>query len=93
MSRTDHAPPGGARRTAPERVAIAVYQVGSSGATLMMIGGMYAALVWRPAAFVMLGGAIMQMMLHQAVGIIAYQRVMRRPWPAVTPLIDNDDDD
>jgi hypothetical protein len=65
----------------------------AAAATLMMIGGMYAALAWRPAAFVMLAGAITQMLLHQAVGFIAYRRVMCGTWPSVAPLRDDDDDD
>ena len=74
------------------RAAIAVYQVGTLASTLMIIGGMYAAFVWRPAAFVMLAGAILQLAMHQVLGLAVYRRVMGRPWPKVAPLEDDDDD-
>ena len=78
-------------RTRLERAAIVSYGILTSTTTLMMIGGMYASLAWRPAAFVMLAGAVGQLLLHQAVGFVVYRRVMRRPWPTVEPL-ENDDD-
>jgi hypothetical protein len=60
--------------------------------TFAMLIGMYgAALGWRPAAFVMLAGALGRGSLDLVAGITLYRKTMARPWPRVAPLADDDD--
>lgn len=50
------------------------------------IGFVSTAFVWVVAGFV-----TALIALHLAVGIWGYRRVMRREWPKVEPLADDDD--
>jgi hypothetical protein len=59
---------------------------------LAMMVGMYgAAFGWRPGAYVLLTALLGQLVGHLAMGITEYRRVMRRPWPEVAALEDDDD--
>jgi hypothetical protein len=63
---------------------------------LVAIGVMYAGIAaavfgWKPSAWLMLSGAAGFGAIHLAGGIVEYRRVMRRPWPRVAPLPDDDD--
>jgi hypothetical protein len=56
--------------------------------------GALAALVfeWRVGALVAVISLVASLMLHVVNGVIEYRRVMKRPWPRVAPLDDDDDD-
>jgi hypothetical protein len=45
-----------------------------------------------PAIFLMLTGFIGHLGTHVAMGIVRYRRTMRRPWPRVPPVEDDDDE-
>jgi hypothetical protein len=46
----------------------------------------------RPAIFLMLTGFVGRLGTHVAIGIVRYRRTMRRPWPRVPPVEDDDDE-
>jgi hypothetical protein len=61
--------------------------------TILLVAGAYAgALGWRPGAFLMLAAVCATIAGHLLVGVTEYRRVMRRPWPEVSPLEDDEDD-
>lgn len=67
-------------------IALVAAQVGGvTGATLVVFG-------WRPGVWLLLGSVVLLIAVHLAIGIGSYRDVMRRPWPRVTPLEDDDDD-
>jgi hypothetical protein len=74
-----------------ERALLITPAVAESLFFVLMIGGMYAALVWRPAAYVMLIGFTGHVLNHIAQGVLRYRMVMARPWPKVAPIDDDDD--
>lgn len=58
---------------------------------LLMLVGFYGALLgWRGGAFIALAGVCGSIGGHLVVGVSAYRSVMRRPWPDVAPLVDDD---
>jgi len=59
---------------------------------LLLVAGLYGGLLgWRTGGFLML--AVCGMIGgHLLMGVSEYRRVMRRPWPNVSPLEDDDDD-
>jgi len=60
---------------------------------LMVFGGIFTALLgWRPGAFLAVGGASLTFAWHLGLGVFSYRRTMRRPWPNVQPIEDDDDD-
>ena len=60
--------------------------------TLAMLGGGYSAVLgWHPGAYIAIGGMVCLIASHSLLGVIAYRRVMSRPWPKVAPLSDDDD--
>ncbi|HSK17038.1 MAG TPA: hypothetical protein VK915_12845 [Gaiellaceae bacterium] len=83
--------PGEGQGKAASRLAIAVGWV----LTLLLIGGGLVAVlvgpVWLLLAFLLVyaGGLFV---LHLTIGIGSYRSVMRREWPKVEPLDDEDDD-
>jgi hypothetical protein len=46
---------------------------------------------WDPSAWILVTALGALIAVHVGVGAIAYRRTMRRPWPAVSPLPDDDD--
>jgi hypothetical protein len=46
----------------------------------------------RLGVFLMLAGFSGVFACHLAVGIVGYRHTMRRPWPKVPPIQDDDDD-
>jgi hypothetical protein len=61
--------------------------------TLLIAGGYSAAFGWRPeGALLMLAGFLGQVAGHAIMGLTEYRRVMRRSWPDVRPLEDDDDE-
>ena len=58
---------------------------------LMLLGGGYAGVLgWRPGAWAMLAAVCGQISGHLVIGMTTYRAVMRRPWPSVAPLTDDD---
>jgi hypothetical protein len=47
---------------------------------------------WRPGAIIAVAALAATVLIHVVNGVIEYRRVMRRPWPEVDPLRDDDDD-
>ena len=56
-----------------------------AGVILALTGG-------RAGAWLVLALVVVWFLLRLVIGVVAYRRVMRRPWPPVAPL-ENDDDD
>lgn len=69
-----------------ERTLLVALIIAGQVFLLFMVGGMYAALLWRPSAYVMLVGLTGHLLIHLVQGVLAYRRVMARPWPKVRPL-------
>lgn len=62
------------------------------GFALLLFGGLFVVVfAVRLAAFLMLAGAIGMFGTRLVVGVIEYRRTMRRPWPSVPPLEDEDE--
>jgi hypothetical protein len=59
----------------------------------LIVGMFLLAAEWRPAAVLVVGALGGLIAGHLALGAVAYRRVMRRPWPQVAPLQDDDWDD
>ena len=58
----------------------------------MLIVGFYGGVLgWRVGAFVMLTAVCGNIAGHLLTGVTEYRRIMRRPWPKVAPLEDEDD--
>ena len=75
-----------ARRT----VRIATFaRLAFSAATVA--GALTAVAGWRPGVVIMLAGFVGTLAAHLLVGISGYRRAMRRPWPDVRPLVDEDE--
>ncbi len=63
------------------------------GLEAMIFGGLLAAFAgWRTGALILLAGLGGTFGIHLTVGIAGYRESMRRPWPAVRALDDDDDD-
>ncbi|MBA2614693.1 MAG: hypothetical protein H0U90_02775 [Actinobacteria bacterium] len=45
---------------------------------------------WQPGAILMIGGVAGALVAQLVVGIVAYRRAMRTPWPDVPPVVDDD---
>jgi hypothetical protein len=57
----------------------------------LLIVGTYGGLLgWRAAAFVMVAAVCLRVLGHLLVGFTEYRRIMRRPWPKVAPLDDDE---
>ncbi|TML09540.1 MAG: hypothetical protein E6F94_06225 [Actinobacteria bacterium] len=58
---------------------------------LLVVGGYGAVLTrWRTGGFLMLAAVLGEIGTHLFLGVRAYRRVMRRPWPRVRALDDWD---
>jgi hypothetical protein len=58
---------------------------------LALYAGAFSAIFWAPGIFVALGAVGGLLIGHLIVGVVAYRRVMSRPWPKVKPLEDDED--
>jgi len=45
----------------------------------------------RPAVYTAIAAFAAVLTLHLLAGVIEYRKTMRRPWPKVAPLVDDDD--
>jgi hypothetical protein len=62
---------------------------------VLLYGSVFAGLALgsRRAAYVALGAFVATVALHLVVAVVAYRRIMRREWPKVEPLEDDDWDE
>lgn len=76
----------------PAAIAIGAAYLAYVWAALLCVGGFGAALGWRPGVVLMLAGVSGFVAGHLIMGFTEYRRIMRRPWPKVRPLDDDEDD-
>jgi membrane associated rhomboid family serine protease len=75
----------------PNRIALGAARLGPVW-LILLIGGFYGgALGWRGGAVLMLAAVCGMISGHLLMGVTEYRRTMRRPWPKVPPLDDDDD--
>jgi hypothetical protein len=79
-------------RGPPSRLAAGALQLDALWTLLLIVGAYGAALGWRPGAYLLLTAVFGLLAGHLLAGLIEYRRIMRRPWPQVPPLTDDDDD-
>jgi hypothetical protein len=73
-------------------LVIALVAIGLNGPFLVMMVGLYAAVFGqRWGAYLTLGGLSTHFVANWLIALRAYRRVMRRPWPKVAPIVDDDD--
>jgi hypothetical protein len=77
-------------RERPNAPAIVAAYLGPFWTLVMIVGVYAAALGWRPAAYLLLTALLGLVAGHLVMGITEYRRVMKRPWPDVAPLDDDD---
>jgi hypothetical protein len=69
-----------------------VVQIVYLGFGLLLFGGLFVVLfALRLATFLMLAGAVGMFGTRLVVGVIEYRRTMRRPWPRVPPIEEDDE--
>ena len=59
---------------------------------VLLLGVLLAVADERAGAWLLLAAVTGLVALHLAISVVAYRRVMSRPWPAVAPLDDDWDD-
>jgi hypothetical protein len=76
----------------PLWMMIAVY--GWALANFVLYGSVLIGLAFqsRRAAVIAIASFTVVLLMHLAAGVFEYRRTMRRPWPAVRPLTDDEDD-
>jgi hypothetical protein len=57
---------------------------------LLLVGGGGAALGWRGGGYILLAAVFGRIGAHLLVSSVQYRRVMRRRWPPVAPLQDDE---
>jgi hypothetical protein len=75
----------------PSAIAVVATRLGLVWLVLLVGGGYAAVLGWRRGAFLMLAAVCGTIAGHLVIGVSEYRRIMRRPWPKV-PLLDDEDD-
>jgi hypothetical protein len=82
--------------TAPDELyATPTIRAGTSARTIfsaLLVAGALTAFFWRPGVILLLTGVGGVFAAQLVVGAAAYRTAMRRPWPAVRPLDDDEDD-
>ena len=78
-------------RDRPGRIALVVSRLSLVWLLLLVVGAYGGLLGWRGGAFVMLAAVCGRVAGHLLVGVTEYRRIMRRPWPKVAPLDDEDE--
>jgi hypothetical protein len=84
----------GARMTGlqPWPLGTAVVGIGYVLALALLFAGLFAAMTGtRIGAFVLLAGLGIQLGCDLGLGVLSYRSTMRRPWPKVAPIVDDDD--
>jgi hypothetical protein len=80
-----------AHRDRPSPIAVFAARLGTLWLLLLMSGLSTSALGWRGGAFLMLTAVCGMIGGHLVMGVAEYRRTMRRPWPKVPPIDDDDD--
>jgi hypothetical protein len=75
----------------PSGILVVVARLGLIWLLLLAVGFYGGALGWRGGAFLMLAGVCGNVAGHVLMGITEYRRIMRRPWPHVRLLEDEDE--
>jgi hypothetical protein len=78
-------------RDHPSAIAVVATRPSLIWVLLLIVGFYGGALGWRGGVFLMLAGVCGNISGHLLVGVTEYRRIMRRPWPKVPPLEDDDD--
>jgi len=78
-------------RGQPGRITVVVSRLNPILMLLLVAGAYGGALGSRVGAFAMLAAVCCRVGGHLLVGLTEYRRTMRRPWPKVPPLDDDDD--
>jgi hypothetical protein len=65
--------------------------VDTASKVLVVVGGAGALAGWKTAAWMLVAGVAGAAVGHLAIGLAAYRRTMRGPWPRVAPMPDDDD--
>lgn len=60
---------------------------------VLLLGALLAVSDERAGAWLLLVALTALVALHLVISVVAYRRIMRRPWPQVAPLPDDDWDD
>jgi len=76
----------------PSAIAVVATRLGLVWLVLLVGGGYAAVLGRRGGAFLMLAAVCGTIADHLLIGVSEYRRIMRRPWPKVSPLDDDEDD-
>jgi hypothetical protein len=66
-------------------------QIGNATTALILLGALGALSGWRPSAWLLVGALTAVVAGHLAISAVAYRRTMRREWPRVEPLPNDDD--
>lgn len=62
-------------------------------ALVLILIGVYAAFLgWRTGGFVAIGAALAIPVVNVSYAIRGYRRIMKRPWPKVPPIEEDDDE-
>jgi hypothetical protein len=79
--------------TSPDAPLVRLWgRLGNVTTGLILVGAALALAGWRAAAWLLVGALAAVTAGHLAISAVAYRRTMRREWPRVEPLPDNDDD-
>ena len=60
---------------------------------VLLLGILLAVAEERVGAWLLLAAVVGLVAMHLALSLVAYRRIMRRPWPQVEPQRDDDWDD
>ena len=81
-----------ARMRADDARRAKLWALGTHAATLALAVAVVSAVFgWAPGALLVLGALALATGVHLVVAFSAYRAVMRRTWPEVQPLPDDDD--
>jgi hypothetical protein len=75
----------------PSAIAVVATRLSLVWLLLLVVGFYCGALGWRGGAFLMLTGVCGNLVGHLLIGVTEYRRIMRRPWPEVPPIDDEDE--
>jgi hypothetical protein len=79
-------------RLQPWPLGTAVVGIGYALALALLFGGLFAAMSGaRVGAYVLLAGLAVQLGCDLGLGVLSYRSTIRRPWPKVAPIVDDDD--
>jgi hypothetical protein len=66
-------------------------QLGALVSGALVLGALTALGGWRPAAWVLVAALAALLAGHVWISVVSYRRTMRREWPRVAALPDDDD--